>query len=115
MTADTSSTLVSRAYLAGPSLDANATIPVTVVGYGHYRHRNDPCNKGLRLYWIVQNSWGTQAGYGGYMYSMWRYIQSPLPTTHLLYSRVRKLGEHGMVVLLQREGMSCLQDTQRTS
>jgi C1A family cysteine protease len=44
------------------------SVPVTVVGYAHHTRVNDPCS-GPRLYWIVQNSWGSRSGHGGYVYS----------------------------------------------
>ncbi|KAG5652206.1 hypothetical protein H0H81_005827 [Sphagnurus paluster] len=39
-----------------------------VVGYSHYTRSNDPCKTGPRLYWIVQNSWGSQTGRNGHVF-----------------------------------------------
>jgi C1A family cysteine protease len=87
---------------------------VAVVGYAHHTRVNDPCNSG-RLYWIVQNSWGTQLGHNGYVYSKWCYVRSTITTTHLLYSRIRELGEYAIHEGIRRDGMSSLRNAQKPS
>jgi len=58
-------------YDAHPSYPASCGYgnhAMTVVGYSHYTRPNDPCKTGPRLYWIVQNSWGSQSGKNGHVF-----------------------------------------------